>query len=187
MIRHRPFLKWAGNKYQILEHIMAILLSGHRLIEPFAGSGAVFLNADYESCLLADSSRDLINLYLTLQREGESFIDYCRKYFTPETNEQKRYYELRQEFNNTQDTRLKAALLSSGSVDEKFPYTYLNCVEAMPERDIIIIVDGGGAKQGAVNWLRNAAAARKYAGCRDKRIQVMNLSEFLVWANRTFR
>ena len=76
---------------------------------------------------------------------------------------------------------------SSGSVDEKFPYTYLNCIEAMPERDIIIIVDGGGAKQGAVDWLRNAAAEGKYAGDRDKRIQVMSLSEFLVWVNRTFR
>jgi hypothetical protein len=39
----------------------------------------------------------------------------------------------------------------SGSVDEKFPYAYLNCIEAMPERDIIIVVDGGGAKQGAVD------------------------------------
>ena len=76
---------------------------------------------------------------------------------------------------------------SSGSVDEKFPYTYLNCIEAMPERDIIIIVDGGGAKQGAVDWLREAAAGGKYADGKDKRIQVMSLSEFLVWVNRTFR
>lgn len=76
---------------------------------------------------------------------------------------------------------------SSGSVDEKYPYTYLNCIEAMPERDIIIIVDGGGAKQGAVDWLRNAAAGKKFADGRDKQIQVMSLSEFLVWSNRTFR
>lgn len=76
---------------------------------------------------------------------------------------------------------------SSGSVDEKYPYTYLNCIEAMPERDIIIIVDGGGAKQGAVDWLREAAARGKYAEGKDKHIQVMSLSGFLVWANRTFR
>jgi site-specific DNA-adenine methylase len=25
MEKHRPFLKWAGNKYQILEHILAVL------------------------------------------------------------------------------------------------------------------------------------------------------------------
>ena len=41
MEKHRPFLKWAGNKYQILEHILAVLPNGKRLIEPFVGSGAV--------------------------------------------------------------------------------------------------------------------------------------------------
>jgi len=110
VIKHRPFLKWAGNKYQILEHIMALLPSGHRLIEPFVGSGAVFLNAGYESYLLADSNEDLISLYQTLQSEGELFIDYCRHYFTSGTNVENRYYELRQEFNTTPDSRLKAAL-----------------------------------------------------------------------------
>ena len=110
MIKHRPFLKWAGNKYQILEYIMAMLPSGRRLIEPFVGSGAVFLNSDYESYLLADSNKDLINLFQTLQREGESFIDYCRSFFTAETNRDGRYYELREEFNSTKDSRLKAAL-----------------------------------------------------------------------------
>lgn len=93
MIKHRPFLKWAGNKYQILEYIMAMLPSGRRLIEPFVGSGAVFLNSDYESYLLADSNKYLINLFQTLQREGESFIDYCRSFFTAETNRDGRYYD----------------------------------------------------------------------------------------------
>jgi DNA adenine methylase len=110
MEKHRPFLKWAGNKYQILEHILALLPPGSRLIEPFAGAGAVFLNAGYESYLLADSNEDLISLYLTLQREGASFIDYCRSFFTAETNAEKRYYELREVFNTTPDPRLKAAL-----------------------------------------------------------------------------
>ncbi|MCL5125197.1 MAG: 4-diphosphocytidyl-2C-methyl-D-erythritol kinase [Deltaproteobacteria bacterium] len=77
----------------------------------------------------------------------------------------------------------------SGSVDEKYPYLYLNCIEAMPESDIIIVIDGGGAKQGAVNWLRNATANQKYCCDEQKRkkIKVMNLTEFLVWANNTFR
>ncbi len=51
---------------------------------------------------------------------------------------------------------------SSGSVDEKFPYTYLNCVEAMPERDIIIVYGGKGAKPGAIEWLKNAVNEKKY-------------------------
>lgn len=71
MEKHRPFLKWAGNKYQILEHIMALLPSGHRPIEPFVGSGAVFSTLiTSHASWLADSDEDLINLYLALQREG---------------------------------------------------------------------------------------------------------------------
>ena len=30
----RPFLKWAGNKYRILEHIQQHLPAGKRLVEP---------------------------------------------------------------------------------------------------------------------------------------------------------
>lgn len=78
---------------------------------------------------------------------------------------------------------------SSGSVDEKFPYLYLNCVEKMPEKNIIIVIDGNGAKPGAVQWLKQAAASKLYTGeaNRDKRIAVMSLAEFVVWANQTFR
>ncbi|MGD0153885.1 MAG: Dam family site-specific DNA-(adenine-N6)-methyltransferase, partial [Thermacetogeniaceae bacterium] len=60
--------------------------------------------------LLADSNQDLINLFLTLQGEGAEFIGYCRSFFTGENNAEGRYYELRQEFNTTSDTRLKSAL-----------------------------------------------------------------------------
>ena len=78
---------------------------------------------------------------------------------------------------------------SSGSVDEKFPYLYLNCIEKMPESTIIIIVDGGGAKLGAVEWLRLAAKSSRYwkDDKPQKEILVMNLQEFIVWANITFR
>lgn len=78
---------------------------------------------------------------------------------------------------------------SAGSVDEKFPYLYLNCIEKMPERNIIIIVDGQGAKPGAVNWLRQAAAKKLYMtdANKEKNISVFNLTEFVIWANNTFR
>ena len=77
---------------------------------------------------------------------------------------------------------------SSGSVDEKFPYLYLNCIQQMPEKTIIIIVDGGGAKQGAVDWLRQAAESKLFQNSQNETdIQVMNLAEFLIWANTVFR
>jgi len=106
----RPFLKWAGNKYQILERIKAVLPVGSRLIEPFVGSGAVFLNTDYNKYLLADDNKDLINLFLNLQAEGESFIDYSKSFFIEENNAEDRYYKLRDIFNSISDYRLKAAL-----------------------------------------------------------------------------
>jgi len=79
-------------------------------VEPFTGSAAVFLNTDYDRYLLADGNADLINLYRQLQDEGEAFLRFCRKFFTPENNEEKRYYAWRDEFNRTNDTRLKSGL-----------------------------------------------------------------------------
>ncbi len=77
----------------------------------------------------------------------------------------------------------------SGSVDEKLPYLYLNCIESMPEDWIIIIIDGQGWKSGAIEWLKSAVKEKKYANeqNRAKKIQVMNLSEFMTWANNTFK
>lgn len=106
----RPFLKWAGGKYRLLERIKAALPPGQRLVEPFAGSGALFLNSDYPAYLLADTNGDLINLYQHLQRDGERFITECRSFFRPEMNERAAYYAQREQFNQTRDRRQKAAL-----------------------------------------------------------------------------
>lgn len=106
----KPFLKWAGNKYGLIERITDLLPAGARLIEPFVGSGAVFLNSDYDAYVLADANPDLINLFVHLRDEGEQFIDYCRSFFVPENNVNQRYYELRSLFNQSDDTRLKSAL-----------------------------------------------------------------------------
>ena len=434
----KPFLKWAGNKYRIIEHIKKVLPKGKRLVEPFVGAAAVFLNTDYDSYLLTDNNADLIQLFQVLQREGPAFIEFARAFFTPESNQEAIYYQNRTLFNQTTDLRLKSALFlymnkhgynglcrynqqgefnvpfgrhtqayfpeeemlffyekaqraefatadfvavmengrsgdifycdppyvplsetanftsyssdkftlaqqaqlaqlavklsergipvilsnhdtpftrqsyteaeihafpvrrtisrngskrgkakellavftpkpkkssqssggwaaksgntlektvigtlsskgfetvmyrqwqkdpdqfgselllrnvpyttiyghpgntefllrsahyrlelrieckwqqSAGSVDEKFPYLYLNAVEAMPEKEIIIIVDGGGAKPGAVQWLRQTSHANRYRtpNTLGKQISVMNLTEFLAWANKTFR
>lgn len=110
MPKIRPFLKWAGNKYQILDRIKALLPRGNRLIEPFAGSAAVFLNTDYERYLVTDNNRDLINLYQMVKSGGDCFIEYCRGFFSKENNDEIRYYQLRDIFNTTGDLKLKAAL-----------------------------------------------------------------------------
>jgi len=107
----RPFLKWAGNKFRIMDKIHNMLpVEGKRLIEPFAGSAAVFLNTNYERYLVSDSNPDLINLYNTLKKEGTDFISYCNRYFTEKNNTSEKYYYYREQFNKTTDIRKRSAL-----------------------------------------------------------------------------
>jgi len=106
----QPFLKWAGNKKSIIDKIFPLLPKGKRLIEPFCGSAAVFLNSNFEENLICDTNPDLINLYLHLQTDKHEFIDYCEKYFVSENNTPEKYYEFRACFNNTRSKKLRAAL-----------------------------------------------------------------------------
>ncbi len=108
----RPFLKWAGNKYRVLKHITPLLarMPSARLIEPFLGSGAVFLNSEFEHYLLSDANPDLIALYQYLQHFGNDYIEYCKGFFNNKNNTEPNYYKLREKFNSTQDISLKSAL-----------------------------------------------------------------------------
>lgn len=108
--KNRPFLKWAGNKYRVLPHIEEILPEGKRLIEPFAGSAAVFLNTNYTRYLICDNNPDLINLYNILKTDGEKFIKKCQRLFTEKNNNEEKYYKFRDEFNRTKDTYRKSIL-----------------------------------------------------------------------------
>ena len=110
MIKIRPFLKWAGSKYNCLEKIIPFLPPGKRLIEPFAGSGVVFMNTNYSSYLLAESNIDLIHLFTTLQQQGDAFIKYCETYFSPEFNCKEKYYQIRSDFNDLTHSPRKSAL-----------------------------------------------------------------------------
>ena len=103
-------MKWPGGKYRLLSRIRSALHPGKRLIEPFVGSGAVFLNTDYDTYLLGDANPDLIGLYRQLLEEGTPFISYCRGFFDDRNNTGETYYAYRDEFNETRDTRRKSAL-----------------------------------------------------------------------------
>ena len=58
----------------------------------------------------------------------------------------------------------------------------------MPEDNIIIVIDGNGWKKGAVEWLKLAVENRLFTP-KDykKNIKVYSISEFMTWANLTFR
>jgi DNA adenine methylase len=106
----KPFLKWAGGKYKIIDRILDALPHGDQLIEPFAGSGAVFLNTEFDEYLIADTNADLINLYKQIQLEGHEFVTYASSLFLPENNTENAYYNLREEFNACSNVIRKSAL-----------------------------------------------------------------------------
>ena len=107
----KPFLKWAGAKRQLVRRLLDLLpVSGRRYIEPFVGSGAVFLNAPYPTSLLSDSNPDIISLYSVLKTKRQEFISDCKRLFTAKNNSAEKYYELRAEFNRSEEPERRAAL-----------------------------------------------------------------------------
>ncbi len=94
----RSIFKWAGGKFGVLEQIFRYLPEGKRLIEPFVGGGAVFMNAGYQENLLNDVNADLINFYKTLQREAHSLITLAHRFFL-DYNTQEGYLAVRNAFN----------------------------------------------------------------------------------------
>jgi DNA adenine methylase len=110
MIKTRSFLKWAGSKFNCLHEITSNLPPGKRLVEPFAGSAVVCMNTHYSSYLLAESNPDLVDLFQTLQKKGEPFINQCASYFQPEFNVDEQYYALRADFNTLERSEKKSAL-----------------------------------------------------------------------------
>lgn len=64
----------------------------------------------------------------------------------------------------------------SGSADEKLPYLLLNIQQRYP-CPAIIIADGGGARPGAVAWLRDQIDGQHLIG-------VFTLAKFVTWARR---
>jgi len=110
----RPFLKWAGGKSQLLAQLQAHfppdLASGkiNRYVEPFVGSGAVFLRIVQEHAidqvLLSDLNPELILLYRTIQQNVEGVVAALERLQSSyleldEPGRQAFYYRLRSQYN----------------------------------------------------------------------------------------
>ncbi|HGG6427013.1 TPA: DNA adenine methylase [Salmonella enterica subsp. enterica serovar Kottbus] len=95
-------LIWAGSKYRTLDKLLSkgrLPRSGGCLVEPFVGSGTVFLNTDYRRYVLCDTNEALINFFTTLTVCTEELISAARPLFS-NTNKEL-YYQYREEFNDT--------------------------------------------------------------------------------------
>ncbi len=105
---NKPFLKWAGSKYRVLPHILPLIGSPKQYIEPFSGSMAVALNVASDCMVLNDFNSDLISLYRYVMND-EEFIDDCEK-VCADSNNQEVFYQYRDIFNTTSDSRHKSIL-----------------------------------------------------------------------------
>jgi hypothetical protein len=65
-----------------------------------------------------------------------------------------------------------------GSVDEKFPYLLGNCL-AFDEKDIVLIMEGEGARESAKRWARLTAKAISH-----KKVRVFTFPQFRNWAKK---
>ncbi|HFU2857314.1 TPA: Dam family site-specific DNA-(adenine-N6)-methyltransferase [Enterobacter cloacae] len=78
----RPFLKWAGGKFTLLDVLTDNMPEGQRLIEPFVGGGSVFMNMpQFTRYLLADVNPDLINLYNMLTIAPGEVCERAQEYY----------------------------------------------------------------------------------------------------------
>ena len=117
-MKAKPFLKWAGGKSQLLKTINSWfppeLKAGkiETYIEPFVGSGAVFLHVaqiySVEKFYVLDINQELILAYRVIQNSVEELIKQLlaiqEKYLSLDQEARKDYYyQVRSQFNSTTD------------------------------------------------------------------------------------
>lgn len=106
----RPFLKWAGGKYDLVDKIKSVIPEKDTLVEPFIGAGSVFLNTEFKSYVLADINKDLISLYKFIQTDVDEFVSLSKSLFLEKNNSENRYIELRASFNKSKDPAWRSVL-----------------------------------------------------------------------------
>ncbi|EEJ8539195.1 Dam family site-specific DNA-(adenine-N6)-methyltransferase [Salmonella enterica subsp. enterica] len=104
----RPFLKWAGGKFGVIDDLLAHMPHGHRLVEPFAGGGSIFLNAGFDEAIVSDACQDLILTYQVMQREPLALIDKANVMFR-EGNNPEYFDDIKVRFNRRDMTQMERA------------------------------------------------------------------------------
>ncbi|WP_395166117.1 DNA adenine methylase [Klebsiella pneumoniae] len=92
-------LKWVGGKNRLMPQLLKHLPKADCLIEPFVGSGTVFMNTEYRHYVLCDSNLNLINFFRQLTGRPEDTISACRWVFSGGNNAEE-FYKRRAEFNS---------------------------------------------------------------------------------------
>lgn len=78
----KTFIKWQGNKSKHLRHLTPYIPDDYNTyIEPFVGSGALFLHLQPKKWIINDINKDLINCWKQLEdNNADKIIDYFKEY-----------------------------------------------------------------------------------------------------------
>lgn len=88
-----PFLKWAGGKRQLLAQIRERMPREYnRYYEPFIGGGAVVFDLLPENALINDINEALINAYVQIRENVDSFLDNINRIDSTIGEDGKAYY-----------------------------------------------------------------------------------------------
>lgn len=73
----KPFIRWCGGKFSVIDPIVEKLeeLKGDRVIDVFAGGGAIFLNAPQAKKVVCDINPHLINCYRDTAADPDGMIN----------------------------------------------------------------------------------------------------------------
>lgn len=82
----RSPIKWAGGKTRVMPQLLKHLPKADCLIEPFVGSGTVFMNTEYRCYVLCDSNLELINFFRVLAARTDDLIELARRAFADGNN-----------------------------------------------------------------------------------------------------
>jgi DNA adenine methylase len=97
----KSYLRYPGNKYDMLPHINKYFERYSRkiLIEPFVGSGAVSINTNFDTYLCYDINPHLIDAHKTVQ--SIDYLEYMvRGFFEEDLLSEEHYYSIREKYNN---------------------------------------------------------------------------------------
>lgn len=74
-----------------------------------------------------------------------------------------------------------------GSVDEKYVYTLMNALLAYPEKEAIIVFDGGGWKKGCLDFLQKMIDENWFNHQARIKVKIMSVSQFINFINNDLK
>jgi len=112
----KPFLKWAGGKYKLLDLLIPEIGQPNNFVDVFTGGCSVSLNVKSNNTISNDINRHLIGLYRSILCNDVSVFT---EYFTDENCTEESYNKLRNDFNTLVSE-------NSDSIEKYKLFIYLN-------------------------------------------------------------